>query len=806
MTHKWSKFGQRSLALTWSISLALGHLPAQAQMDGSGLPTKADLGANSSLAGLAASGSLGRSDGAMPTPLIRSDDRDDARNLQAGRASLRGSPESSAGQELKLLPPNEFQRFMLETTGKALPLYGFDFFSSASASGAFAPSANTPVASDYRLGPGDELQIKGWGSIDIDVKAVVSRDGLINLPKVGSINLAGVRSSQAEATIRAAVGRYYRDFELSVTQGQLRGITIYMVGQARKPGAYQTSGAATLVSALFASGGPNQSGSLRKIQVKRGDRVVTTLDLYDFLSKGDKSADIKLQDGDAIVIPAAKGYAALAGKVGAQAIYELADGQDTIGSLLAVAGGLPVVADPKRAYLERMNPAAKPSRSVESFALDTAGLRKAMRNGDVLNVLPLSGEFGNAITLRGNVEQAVRTPWREGMKITDLIPGKAFLVSRASVQRQNGVLLTDDEQQRAADGFKQPDQPGSKPRDVRDTADTLAQRIGRLVDEVNFDYAVIERIEPESVTVQLLPFNLGKALDDKSSLDNLQLKPGDVVTVFSVNDVRVPQAKRQVFVRVEGEVSRPGIYQMAPGDGLAKLLEKAGGLTEDAYLFGTEFYREEVKRAQTANLDQLVRRLEAQVQSRLSSAAASASTSTDSAMVAQVRIQAEAQAQRQALDRLRNLKPTGRVMLGLTPEIAAAQEALPTMRLESQDRLVVPARPDFVHVLGSVNTEASMLWKAGKDVSHYLAQSGLTSGADVDEMFVLRVDGSVASGSGRWLGSVKRLEVLPGDVIVLPEKTDHETGWATFTRNAKDITQIVYQFSLGAAALKTLRN
>jgi protein involved in polysaccharide export with SLBB domain len=807
MTQRFAQSGRRAIATVLSVGLVLGHVPSRAQGmgDTNTLPSRAELSANTALAGVAASGSAGRLDTNLTVTSIRSDDRDE-------RGQRGGNPFQApkAGVELKPLPPNEFQRFILESTGKVLPLFGYDFFSEGGSAGEFSAQSKVPVAADYRLGPGDELQIKGWGSIDIDVRTVIDRNGIINLPKVGAINLAGVRSSQAEAAIQAAVGRYYRDFELSVTQGQLRGITVYVVGQARKPGAYQMSGASTLVSALFASGGPNQTGSLRRVQVKRGERVVTTLDLYDFLAKGDKSADVRLQDGDTIVIPAARSYVALTGKVGTPAVYELASEQESIGSLLAVAGGLPVLADPKRAYLERMDPARKPARSVEAFALDAQGLKKGLKGGDVLNVMPLSIEFGNAITLRGNVDQPVRTPWRQGMKVSDLIPSRAFLMSRASVQRQNGVLLSDEERQQAEEGFKQLDARtegrGKSIKEVRETADTLAQRIGRLVDEVNFEYAVIERIDADKITVQLLPFNLGKALDDPKGSENLSLQAGDVVTVFSVNDVRVPQAKRQVFVRVEGEVLRPGIYQMAPGDGLQALLEKAGGLTSDAYLFGAEFYREEVKRAQTANLDQLVRRLESQVQSRLSSAAASVSaTSSESASVAQVRIQAEAQAQKQALDRLRNLKPTGRVMLGMSSD-KATPEGLPTLRLESQDRLVVPARPDFVYVLGSVNTENSLLWKKGQKVDHYLAQSGLTSGADLDEMFILRADGSVASRTGAWFGSVKGMEVQPGDVIVLPEKTDHESGWSTFTRNAKDITQIIYQFSLGAAAIKTLRN
>lgn len=740
-------------------------------MGGMGDLEAARLSPNSVLGSLGAMGTPGRLDTSLSTPMLRQDDR--ASGAQAV------APGASQQPTFKPLTPNDFQKFVQESTGQSLPLFGAEFF--AQPSGAFAPQANTPVSPDYRMGPGDEVQIKGWGSVDIDVRAVVDRNGLIHIPRVGSITLAGVKSSQAEATVRAAVAQYYKDFQLSVTQGQLRGITIYVVGQARQPGAYNLSGASTLVSALFASGGPNNLGSMRHVQVKRGDRVVTDLDLYDFLAKGDKSTDIRLQDGDTIVIPPAKAYVALSGKVANPAVYELAGDQDTIGSLLALAGGLPVVADPKRAYLERVDPQKAPARTVETFALDANGLRKRLKSGDLLTVMTLSPEFGNAITLRGNVAQPVRTPWRQGMKVRDLIPSKAFLMSRASVQRQNGALLKYD-----------------------DNADSLAGRIGNLVDEVNLEYAVVERVDSANVSVQLLPFNLGAALDDPNSPDNLPLMPGDIVTVFSVTDVRVPQGKRQVFVRVEGEVNRPGVYQMKPGDTLPSLIERAGGTTPDAYLFGAAFYREEVKAAQTANLAQLVRRLEAQSQTKLSSAAASVS-GTEGAGVAQLRLQAEAAAQQQALERLKNLKPTGRIMLDLGSDKVQPAD-LPNLRLEAQDRLVVPARPDFVYLLGSVNTEASLIWREGKSVQDYLNQSGLTSGADKDEMFVIRADGSVASDTGGLFSGVGRLKAMPGDVIVLPEKTDHESAWSVFTRNAKDITQIIYQFSLGAAAIKTLRD
>ncbi|MGE5452545.1 MAG: SLBB domain-containing protein [Acidobacteriota bacterium] len=810
MTQRKSHPVRRTLALLLSVSLiappaSYGQMVSgMGGVDGSSQQGTSGMGLGLGGANGAQSG-VGKLDTSISLPSIRQGQPtvadEDGLNVPSQQLEDVQARLGRTKKVSKPLPPNDFQKFVLENTGQSLPLYGYNFFDQD----AYSPATNVPVAPDYRLGPGDELYVRGWGSVDIDVKTTINRDGQIHLPRVGPVTLAGVRSADADSVVRAAVARYYKDFQLNVTQGRLRGMTVYVVGQARKPGAYTVSGVSTVIAALMASGGPNQNGSLRKVQVKRNDKVVSEIDLYAFLAKGDKAADIKLQDGDTVVIPVAKGYVALVGKAKAPAIYELLEG-DTIDSLLSVAGGLPVMADPKRATLERVDNTANPPRSVETFALNAAGLKRPLKSGDLLSIAPLVPEFGNSVALRGNVAQPMRQPWHQGMKVADLIPGRSFLLSQAAIKRQNEVLLTEDEKLQSNDGFEQQKKQGgpkSIVRKVSDNEDTLAGRIGNLVDEINFEYAVIERVDRQKVQVELLPFNLGQALDNPSSPDNVALQPGDVVTVFSVNDVRVPQAKRQVYVRVEGEVRRPGIYQMNQGDSLPQLIEKAGGLTEDAYLFGAGFYREQVRKDQLANLEQLVRKLEMQTQSKLSSAAASASVN-DASGAAQLRIQAEQQAQKQAVDRLRNLKPTGRIMLGMTSS-NAQPNALPTLRLENQDRLVIPARPDFVYVLGSVNTESSLIWKSGNTVQDYLDVSGLTSGADKDELFVIRADGSVLSNGDRWFGSVARAEVQPGDLIVLPEKTDHESGWSVFTRNAKDITQIIYQFSLGAAAIKTLR-
>ncbi|MDQ2820248.1 MAG: SLBB domain-containing protein [Pseudomonadota bacterium] len=681
---------------------------------------------------------------------------------------------------------SEFQKFVFDNTGTQLPVFGAEFF--ANAPSTFAPVSNAPVVADYALGPGDELMIRGWGSIDIDYRATIDRNGLISIPTIGSVPLAGVRAGDAEAVIRNAVARLYKGVTVNVNFGRLRSITVYVVGQASRPGTYNVSSLSTLVTALFASGGPNANGSMRHVQIKRGGKVAAELDLYSFIGKGDKSTDMKLQDGDTIYIPKASGHVALVGKVNTPAIYELKTSSDTIESLLDYAGGTPVVADPRRAFLERIDSGKNQPRSVEQFALDAQGIKRTLKDGDVLNVTAIAPEFSNAIVLRGNVDQAVRAPFKPGMRISDLIPSRQYLITRNAIKRQNAALNVGDERQ------------------ANEQVENIASRIGSSVDEINWDYAVVERLNRTDLSVNLVPFNLGKVFSNPNGPDNVQLEPGDTVTIFSQQDVAVPMDKRRVFVRVEGEVNVPGVYQMTAGETLQSLLAKAGGPTNNAYLFGTEFYREQVRKQQEINLEKVAVRLESQARNEQSRSIANVSSAADAVQL-EARRQAEIAAANQAIARVRALKPTGRIALNIDPQ-EKKFSALPQLRLENSDRLVVPSRPEFINVFGAVNAEASPLWKPNTRVSDYLKTVGVSADADIDNVFVLRVDGSVVSrDSGRWYsGSFGSTEVMPGDSIVVPEKLDKETKWTKFMTGAREWTQILANFGLGAAAFKTLRD
>ena len=261
-----------------------------------------------------------------------------------------------------------------------------------------------------------------------------------------------------------------------------------------------------------------------------------------------------------------------------------------------------------------------------------------------------------------------------------------------------------------------------------------------------------------------------------------------------------------MFVRIEGEVATPGVYQLTAGDTLQTLLSRSGGPTGNAYLFGAAFYREQVRIDQQINLKKVANRLESQLRNDQASRLANA-RSTDSAEVIEARRQAEIASSIQAVERIRQLEPTGRISLGLGPQELSFNR-LPNLKLENGDRLVIPARLDFVHVFGAVNSESSPLWKPNYRVSDYLNSAGLTSSADRENIFIMRVDGSVASReSGAWFfGGFGGVIVMPGDTIVVPEKYDRETAWTKFTQGTREWAQIFANFGLGAAAIKVLKN
>lgn len=785
-------------------------------------------------------------------------------------ALRRDGPVEPGMRRFELSPPSEFQKFVETATGRRLPVFGSSFFTEAAAA-AQGPLDNVPVSADYVIGPGDELIIRAWGSIDVDYRAVVDRNGQIHLPKVGSFNVAGVKASDIEQHLHGQVGRVFTNFNLNVALGQLRGLKVFVVGPALRPGVYTLPSQSTMLSAVVAAGGPGPNGSMRRLLLRRHGQVVSELDVYEFLVQGDKSKDVQLTAGDVVVFQPVGPRVALTGALETPAIYELKNAKEPLREVLRYAGGAPVLANPNRGQLERIDPAQPhAARLVQELKLDPPGLDTPLRDGDVVTLLEISPQFANAVTLKGHVAQPLRYPHTPGMRIRDLIPDKEALISPDFYRRKNMLVqVIEDEDEtdavtrtpsgstgrwtgtpsiaqtwpngmqagagmtaqppmgangagagQAAAGMPQtwstqdPSQASQgAQRRMRRTqaADDEPTRArprkppAPLFDELNWDYAVIERLNRKDLSTQVIPFNLGRAILQDDPTHNVELLPGDVVTVYSHKDMRVPVARQTRLVSLEGEVAAPGVYQLLPGETLRALLDRAGGFTPHAYVYGLEFTREETKLRQRENLEAAMARLQALSATQAAREAANRrdDTSADrSAAISNSATQAQ-------LARLAQLQPNGRIALELPPD-TRAPNTLPDVPLEHNDRIIVPSRPGFVTVAGAVANNNAFLWKPGRTAGDYVRLAGLDEAADRSAMFILRADGTVSSGNDRrgffGFGGIESQALHPGDAVVVPSQLDYETWGRALVRNLKDWSQIFYQFGLGAAAIQTLRN
>jgi len=753
------------------------------------------------------------------------------RVLQNGNARAnpaRQSAGTEAGAEMaarRFEPPpkpGEFQKFVEAATGRQLPLFGASFF--ATAADSFTPVDNVPVGGDYTVGPGDEIVLRAWGAIDVDYRTTVDRNGLLNLPKVGSFSVVGVKASELEKHLRAQIGRLYTNFNLSVSLGQLRGVKVFVVGPAQRPGVYTLASQSTMLSAVVMAGGPAPNGSMRKVLLRRDGRVVSELDIYEFLVQGDKSKDVQVNAGDVIVFQPAGPRVAITGALDTPAIFELKAPQEPVREVLRYAGGAPLLANPNRAQLERVdNTQARAARFVETFALDGNGLQKSLRDGDVLTLLAISPQFANAVTLRGHVAQPLRYPFTPGMRVRDLIPDRDALISPDFYRRKNLLVqVLDDEDDDPADTANATPfgNAAAAAPTVNRTQRTRAERAQRkedrvllngarraptaLFDELNWDYAVIERLNAADLSTQVIPFNLGKAVLQGDAASNVELMAGDVVTVYSQRDIRVPVSRQTRLVSVEGEVGSPGVYQLQAGETLKALLARAGGFTPQAYLYGLEFSREEARVRQRESMAAAIARLEAL--SSVQTARDAANRRDDPAAAATSAAVSNAATQAQ-LARLSRMQPNGRIALELEPTTLTI-DALPDVPLENADRIVVPPRPGFVTVAGAVVNSNAFLWKPGRTAGDYLRLAGADEAADPSNMFIVRADGTVTHAGdqrgGFFSNRRSKLEsqaMQPGDALIVPNQLDFETWGRAFVRNLKDFSQIFSQFGLGVAAI-----
>uniref|UniRef100_E6QIF6 Putative Polysaccharide export protein n=1 Tax=mine drainage metagenome TaxID=410659 RepID=E6QIF6_9ZZZZ len=320
-----------------------------------------------------------------------------------------------------------------------------------------------------------------------------------------------------------------------------------------------------------------------------------------------------------------------------------------------------------------------------------------------------------------------------------------------------------------------------------------------LAPEIDWDYAVIERLDPKTFKTILVPFDLGELVLQHDESQNLELQANDVVTVFSEADVRVPIAQQTKLVKLDGEVVHAGTYTVQPGETLRQLVERAGGLTPNAYLYGSEFTRQSVRIVQQARIDEYVQQLSMQIL-RGNLAVSSSAVSSVQDQAAAVAAQSSEQ---QLIASLRQIRATGRIVLEFKPDNSGIS-SIPDISMEDGDHFIVPSQPSNINVVGAVYDENSFLFSSRRHVSSYLQMAGgPNQNADSSYAFVIRASGEVVSrraSNGPWGNDFKNLRVYAGDTIVVPEKTFRPTS----LRTVLDFTQIISQLALSTFMFSVL--
>ncbi|TFH30612.1 MAG: hypothetical protein E4G97_05445, partial [Deltaproteobacteria bacterium] len=350
----------------------------------------------------------------VPVKIVAGPEKEESRRAQQlpeiEAGYLVGSPDR-IGESFRLLGITSPYSISMD-----LKHFGFDLFQQGRSG--FQASNRLPVGPDYILGPGDELRITVWGKVEGAWNVEIDREGTVRLPKAGVVALGGLTFEQAREALRKEFSRYYTGFEMNVTLGALRTMSVYVVGNARQPGAYTVSSFATLVNVLIQAGGPTKAGSMRDIQVRRGGKTVARFDLYDLLRRGNKSGDQRLLPEDVIFIPPVGPVAAIAGNVNTPGLYEM-NGERTVSQLVELAGGLNTVAFRGRLQIERI---VDNNRQIvfESDLEETEGKEVVLRSGDILKVFQVVPDK-RTVRVVGAVQRDGEYGFRTGMTVKDLI-------------------------------------------------------------------------------------------------------------------------------------------------------------------------------------------------------------------------------------------------------------------------------------------------------------------------------------------------------------------------------------------------
>jgi polysaccharide export outer membrane protein len=766
---------------------------------------------------------------------------------------LLGLTEQQATLRLQVIP--DFQDLQvrltllpLKKTGEqALKPFGHDIFAEYPSS--FEPLTNVPVPSNYIIGPGDTLDVLLYGNQNHAYQMVVGRNGQINFPELGPINVGGQLFSTVQSEIESRVAHQMIGVRASISMAQIRSIQVFVMGEAFEPGTYTISGLGTITSALYAAGGVRKTGSLRNIELKRDGVVVRKLDLYDLLIHGSTAGDAKLLQGDVVLVTPVGPTVAIDGEVQRPAIYEL-KGERTPAAVLALAGGLTPDADTSKATLTRIM--ANGERVVLPLDLTASGASEGLRNGDLIHVPRLRPTLDAVVELQGHVYTAGAYFYRPGMRLTDVIrsvddlkpnadlhyvlirrelpPDRHIVAISADLaaalavpgSRADLPLMPRDqitvfdlsssrdriiepllEELRMESTAEQPEQavtvegrvnvPGQYPLETGMTVADLIRAGGGLADAAYAGKAELTRyvvVAGGTRRTKITAIDLAAALSDDPAA-NVKLQPYDVLSVKEVS-----QWTNQENITLHGEVRFPGTYTIKPGETLKSVIERAGGLTRYAFPQGAVFTRVELRQREQQQMDDLAQRMRVELGVlALRAVATTAGSSSGNASNALI-------VGRSLLQQLQSEKAVGRLVINLPQIVRQPANSPDDVILRDGDELTVPKFEQEVTVIGEVQDPTSHLYSPDLSRDDYLRLSGgLTAQADQKRIYVVRADGSVVAGEGsRWFSRGSNVQIHPGDTIVVPINAEQMLPLPFW----QAVTGIMYNVAIAAAAVHAL--
>jgi protein involved in polysaccharide export with SLBB domain len=654
-------------------------------------------------------------------------------------------------------------------------VFGFDLFRRESLS--FEPSLNIPTPANYQLGPGDEIIIEVWGASQQSYRPIVTPEGHISISNIGPVMVSGMTVEKASDLIKSRLSGIYSGMRTAnpntwaqVSLGNVRSIKVTVSGDAYMPGTYTLPAFATAFNALYYAGGPSESGSFREIRVIRQGQRIATIDLYDFLLKGETKLNIRLQDEDLIFLGPTRHQVTISGEVKRPAIYELRE-NETLADLVAYCGGFSSMAYSRRLQVDRKTDSQRRLLSVESDLFSSF----LMQNGDMIEVGEILERYENRVTVQGAVFREGQYGLTDGMTLKELISKAEGLredafTSRVAIyrlldnletevleynlqqliennnldvplRREDMVVISsvlDLQEERTVRIMGEVRQPDIFPFARNISLGELIRMAGGLTDAASLSRVEVARRvnnktadRPGDQVSRVYSFPLDGLLSLGDEASSFILEPFDMVFVR-----RSPGYREQVIAQVQGEVNFPGSYAITrKTERISDLINRAGGFTDDAYVPGAT----------------LIRRVEHSQRERLERLTTLDTTEFDLETLIEARDQS----------------------IGINLErILRNPRGVDDLILEEGDILRIPQELQTVRLNGALLYPVTARYQGRMGVRGYVSQAGgFANNASKRNVFVVYANGSV--DRTRNYGLFRSYpSVEPGAEIIVPQKPE----------------------------------